>query len=66
MGHNKGEISSPGRYLGAIVAKALAGELHLERSVYGRIFGGAGMNADRSGDKGGSIIVFFIRPMSNP
>ncbi len=35
--YDRGEINSPGGYLRGIVAKALDGELHLERSFYGRI-----------------------------
>ncbi|KAB2541470.1 replication protein C [Salipiger aestuarii] len=35
--HSTGEIASPGGYLRGMVAKAGAGELHLERSFYGRL-----------------------------
>ena len=35
--YDRGEIKSPGGYLRGIVAKALDGELHLERSFYGRM-----------------------------
>ncbi|MFY0666080.1 MAG: hypothetical protein JXQ97_15760 [Natronospirillum sp.] len=34
---NAGEVSSPGGYLRGMVARAGAGELHLERSLYGRL-----------------------------
>lgn len=37
--HAAGEVSSPGGYLRGMVQKALAGELHLERSFYGRLSG---------------------------
>jgi replication initiation protein RepC len=36
-----GEIASPGGYLRGMVEKAEAGELHLERSFYGRLSGKA-------------------------
>ena len=36
-----GEVASPGGYLRGIVQKAGAGELHLERSFYGRLSGQA-------------------------
>lgn len=35
--HCAGEVASPGGYLRGIVEKAGAGELHLERSFYGRL-----------------------------
>lgn len=35
--HCTGEVASPGGYLRGIVEKAGAGELHLERSFYGRL-----------------------------
>lgn len=35
--HAKGEVASPGGYLRGMVRKAGAGELHLERSIYGRL-----------------------------
>ena len=37
--YSKQEIRSPGGYLRGIVDKALDGELHLERSIYGRLSG---------------------------
>lgn len=37
--HNTGEVASPGGYLRGMVEKARAGELHLERSFYGRLSG---------------------------
>ena len=37
--HSAGEVSSPGGYLRGMVEKAGAGELHLERSFYGRLSG---------------------------
>ena len=37
--HAKGEVASPGGYLRGMVEKAGAGELHLERSIYGRLSG---------------------------
>ena len=37
--HCAGEVSSPGGYLRGMVEKAGAGELHLERSFYGRLSG---------------------------
>ncbi|MEL6242972.1 MAG: plasmid replication protein RepC [Pseudomonadota bacterium] len=37
--HSAGEVSSPGGYLRGMVQKAQAGELHLERSFYGRLSG---------------------------
>lgn len=39
--HSAGEVSSPGGYLRGMVEKARAGELHLERSFYGRLSGQA-------------------------
>jgi replication initiation protein RepC len=36
-----GEVASPGGYLRGMVEKAGAGELHLERSFYGRLSGKA-------------------------
>ena len=39
--HCAGEVASPGGYLRGIVEKAEAGELHLERSFYGRLSGQA-------------------------
>ncbi|WP_204114535.1 plasmid replication protein RepC [Shimia biformata] len=39
--HSTGEVSSPGGYLRGMVEKAGAGELHLERSFYGRLSGQA-------------------------
>jgi len=39
--HSAGEVSSPGGYLRGMVEKAGAGELHLERSFYGRLSGQA-------------------------
>lgn len=39
--HNAGEVASPGGYLRGMVEKAGAGELHLERSFYGRLSGQA-------------------------
>jgi len=39
--HAKGEVASPGGYLRGMVEKAGAGELHLERSFYGRLNGQA-------------------------
>ena len=39
--HCAGEAASPGGYLRGIVQKAGAGELHLERSFYGRLSGQA-------------------------
>lgn len=39
--HTTGEVSSPGGYLRGMVEKAGAGELHLERSFYGRLSGKA-------------------------
>ncbi|WP_299553862.1 plasmid replication protein RepC [uncultured Tateyamaria sp.] len=35
--HTSGEVGSPGGYLRGMVEKAGAGELHLERSFYGRL-----------------------------
>jgi replication initiation protein RepC len=35
--HASGEVSSPGGYLRGMVQKAHAGELHLDRSFYGRL-----------------------------
>ena len=37
--HATGEVASPGGYLRGMIDKAGAGELHLERSFYGRISG---------------------------
>lgn len=39
--HYAGEVASPGGYLRGMVEKAGAGELHLERSFYGRLSGQA-------------------------
>ena len=39
--HARGEVSSPGGYLRGMVEKAGTGELHLERSIYGRLSGQA-------------------------
>ena len=39
--HATGEVISPGGYLRGMVEKARAGELHLERSFYGRMSGQA-------------------------
>ncbi|WP_184584458.1 plasmid replication protein RepC [Sulfitobacter pontiacus] len=39
--HTSGEVASPGGYLRGMVEKAGAGELHLERSFYGRLSGQA-------------------------
>ena len=39
--HSAGEVASPGGYLRGMVDKAGAGELHLERSFYGRLSGQA-------------------------
>ena len=39
--HARGEVASPGGYLRGMVEKAGAGELHLERSIYGRLSGQA-------------------------
>ncbi|MEM8572799.1 MAG: replication initiation protein RepC, partial [Pseudomonadota bacterium] len=39
--HAKGEVSSAGGYLRGMTEKAGAGELHLERSFYGRLSGQA-------------------------
>lgn len=39
--HCAGEVSSPGGYLRGMIEKAGAGELHLERSFYGRLNGQA-------------------------
>ncbi len=39
--HCAGEVASPGGYLRGMVEKAEAGELHLERSFYGRLSGRA-------------------------
>ncbi|MEP4926217.1 MAG: plasmid replication protein RepC [Hyphomicrobiales bacterium] len=39
--HCAGEVASPGGYLRGMVEKAGAGELHLERSFYGRLNGQA-------------------------
>lgn len=35
--HAAGEVTSPGGYLRGMVKKAVAGELHLDRSFYGRL-----------------------------
>jgi replication initiation protein RepC len=35
--HSTGEVTSPGGYLRGMVEKARAGELHLDRSFYGRL-----------------------------
>ena len=37
--HTDGEVKSPGGYLRAMVERAQAGELHLDRSFYGRLSG---------------------------
>ena len=39
--HARGEVASPGGYLRGMVEKAGTGELHLERSFYGRLSGQA-------------------------
>ncbi|SEW36539.1 replication initiation protein RepC [Aliiroseovarius sediminilitoris] len=39
--HAAGEVASPGGYLRGMIEKARAGELHLERSFYGRLSGQA-------------------------
>ncbi|WP_368040328.1 replication initiation protein RepC [Ruegeria atlantica] len=39
--HATGEVLSPGGYLRGMVEKARAGDLHLERSFYGRLSGQA-------------------------
>ena len=39
--HCAGEVASPGGYLRGMIQKAGAGELHLERSFYGRLSGQA-------------------------
>ena len=39
--HAKGEVASPGGYLRGMIEKAGAGELHLERSFFGRLSGQA-------------------------
>ena len=39
--HSAGEVTSPGGYLLGMVEKAGAGQLHLERSFYGRLSGQA-------------------------
>lgn len=39
--HCAGEVASPGGYLRGIADKAGAGEMHLERSFYGRLSGQA-------------------------
>ena len=39
--HAKGEVASAGGYLRGMTEKARAGELHLERSFYGRLSGQA-------------------------
>ncbi|UXX81548.1 plasmid replication protein RepC (plasmid) [Roseovarius pelagicus] len=39
--HCAGEVASPGGYLRGMIEKAGAGELHLERSFYGRLSGQA-------------------------
>ena len=41
--YHKSEIRSPGGYLRGIVDKAIDGELHLERSIYGRLSGAGGL-----------------------
>jgi len=41
--YNNQEIRSPGGYLRGIVGKAVDGELHLERSIYGRLNGAGGV-----------------------
>ncbi|MEM8651831.1 MAG: plasmid replication protein RepC [Pseudomonadota bacterium] len=35
--HSTGEVSSPGGYLRGMVEKAKSGDLHLDRSIYGRL-----------------------------
>ena len=40
-----GEVTSPGGYLRGLIEKAQIGELHLDRSFYGRL-SGAGGDAD--------------------
>ena len=35
--YNAGDVTSPGGYLRGMVEKAGAGELHLDRSFYGRL-----------------------------
>ena len=35
--HAKGEITSTSKYLNGMTEKARVGDLHLERSVYGRL-----------------------------
>ena len=42
--YSKQEIGSPGGYLRGIVGRALDGELHLERSIYGRLSGVGGLS----------------------
>lgn len=37
--HINGEVQSPGGYLRGMVLKAKAGELHLDRTCYGRMSG---------------------------
>ena len=37
--HAVGEVSSPGGYLRGMVQKAQDGELHIDRSIYGRLSG---------------------------
>ncbi|ATG37861.1 transposase (plasmid) [Phaeobacter piscinae] len=39
--HCAGKVSSPGSYLRGMMEKAGAGELHLERSFYGKLSGQA-------------------------
>ncbi len=45
---SKGEVTSPGGYLRGMVQKAGAGELHLERSFYGRLSGTAALEVHGS------------------
>ncbi len=35
--HTSGEVKSPAGYLRGMIAKSRVGELHLERSCYGRL-----------------------------
>ncbi|MCP4081055.1 MAG: replication protein C [Planctomycetaceae bacterium] len=42
--HSSGEVSSPGGYLRGMVDKAKAGDLHLDRSFYGRMNEGRAMH----------------------
>ncbi len=38
----EGEVKSPGGYLRGLVERAQVGELHLDRSFYGRLSGAGG------------------------